>query len=94
MHQLWKSKEVALPLLARLIYTWQQAMSPVAVKEALWLGQVLPDQTLPTNAPALEQAVRESLRQATLSIHLIGTYYLTVRLNQEAVLRIAAKLGA
>jgi len=37
--------------------------------------QVLPDQTLPTNAPALEQAVREYLRQATLSIHLLSPHY-------------------
>jgi hypothetical protein len=38
--------------------------------------QVLPEQTLLIlNAPALEQAVRESLQQATLSIHLLGTHY-------------------
>jgi len=37
---------------------------------------VLPEQTLLIlNAPALEQAVRESLQQATLSIHLLGTHY-------------------
>ncbi len=37
--------------------------------------QVLPDRTLPMNAPALEQAVREYLQQATLSIHLLGAHY-------------------
>ncbi len=37
--------------------------------------QVLPDRTLPMNGPALEQAVREYLRQATLSIHLLSMHY-------------------
>jgi hypothetical protein len=37
--------------------------------------RVVPDQMLPLHAPTLEQAVREYLRQAALSIHLIGMHY-------------------
>ena len=37
--------------------------------------RVLPDQTLPMNAPGLEQAGREYLQQATLSVHLLGAHY-------------------
>jgi uncharacterized protein DUF4062 len=37
--------------------------------------RVLPDQTLPLYAPTLEQIAREYLRQASLSIHLIGMHY-------------------
>jgi TIR domain len=36
---------------------------------------VVPDQTLPLTAPALEQAGREYLQQARLSVHLLGAHY-------------------
>ncbi|MGH8582979.1 MAG: TIR domain-containing protein [Gammaproteobacteria bacterium] len=36
---------------------------------------VLPDQPLPMNAPALEQAARGYLQQASLAIHLVGAHY-------------------
>ena len=37
--------------------------------------RVVPDQTLPLTAPALEQAGRQYLQQAILSVHLLGAHY-------------------